>query len=147
MRLVSGKRRLFNPPPPWHSEWLWGPHSLLSNGYWGLFPSEAQQSQYKADESLLPSAEVEFVELYFQYPVHLQCLLHQAKEKFFVFTFLMQCLYVIMNNESGPQLLSSGNEEKLWNFRTRNDPMGEGVRCIPKMEYKHTRQVFLFNSH
>jgi len=30
-------------------------------------------------------------------------------------------LVCYMNNESGPLLLSSGNEEKLWKLRYRND--------------------------
>jgi hypothetical protein len=38
---------------------LWGPPSLLSNGYWGSFPGGKERPKREADHSFLSIAEVE----------------------------------------------------------------------------------------
>jgi hypothetical protein len=46
----------FSSPP--RLDRFWGPPSLLSNGYQGLFPWGVKRSDREADHSPLPSAEV-----------------------------------------------------------------------------------------
>jgi hypothetical protein len=43
---------------PLRSDWLWGPPSLLSNGYLGPFPGGKVRPGRDADHSLPSSAEV-----------------------------------------------------------------------------------------
>jgi hypothetical protein len=41
-----------------HPDWLWGPPSIPSNGYWGNFP-QVKVAGCQPDHSTLPSTEAE----------------------------------------------------------------------------------------
>jgi hypothetical protein len=48
---------------------LWGPPSLLFNGYWGLVSRMVQRQRREADHSPLSSAEFKKMELYLHSPI------------------------------------------------------------------------------
>jgi hypothetical protein len=50
-----GRGFFFSPLRP---DWLWGPPSLLFNGYWGPFPGGEVRPGRDADHSTPSSAEV-----------------------------------------------------------------------------------------
>jgi hypothetical protein len=54
--------RIFSSPH--HSDRLWGPVNLLSNGYWGFFPQGAKRPQRESDHSPPASAKVKNVCMY-----------------------------------------------------------------------------------
>jgi hypothetical protein len=63
----SGKR-FFSTPQ--HLGWLWGPPSLLYNGYWGLFPrSKGWNVKLATQLHLEPRSRI--VELYFHSLIHI----------------------------------------------------------------------------
>jgi hypothetical protein len=43
-------KRFFSSPQ--HPDWLWSPPSLLSNGYWGLYPQEESSRGVKLTTNL-----------------------------------------------------------------------------------------------
>jgi len=45
-------------------DWLWGPHSLLSNGYWWFFPLGVKWLVCEADHSPPSNAEVKYEQSY-----------------------------------------------------------------------------------
>jgi hypothetical protein len=53
--LIPGKGKIFLFSS---LNWLWGPPSLLPNGYWGLFPRGVKQQGREADHSPPSSAKV-----------------------------------------------------------------------------------------
>jgi hypothetical protein len=46
VRVPVGSRIFFSPSRP---DWLWGPTSLLSNGYWGALSPGIEQQGREAD--------------------------------------------------------------------------------------------------
>jgi hypothetical protein len=61
----------FFPSPP-HPDRLWGPPSLLFNGYWGLFCWGVKLPGHETDNSPPPSAEVKNALSYTStLPIHL----------------------------------------------------------------------------
>jgi hypothetical protein len=59
----TGKRIFFSPQ---HPDLIWGPPSLISSGYWRLFPRGVKLT---SDIFLVPRSRM--VELYLHSPTHL----------------------------------------------------------------------------
>jgi len=57
---------------PWHPDQIWGPPSLLSNGYQGIFHLGVKQPGSETDHSSPSSVNIkECMELYLHSPIHL----------------------------------------------------------------------------
>jgi hypothetical protein len=66
VRSPAGAKDFSSPLCP---DRLWGPPSLLYNGYWDPFPGGKEQTRRDADHSPPSSAEVEYEqELYLLFP-------------------------------------------------------------------------------
>jgi hypothetical protein len=68
VRAPVGSRIFSSPSRP---DWLWDPHILLSNGYWGLFPQGNAAREWSWPLTSNYCQGQENVDLYIHSPIHL----------------------------------------------------------------------------
>jgi hypothetical protein len=106
----SGKR-FFSTPQ--HPGWLWGPPSLLYNGYWHSFPrSKGRDVKLTTQLDLEPGSRM--VELYFHSPIHLNGVVYLFKVLYFVISIKQSNICMKMQvgeiqDECSHRLTASGH--------------------------------------
>jgi len=80
---------------------VWGPPSLLSSGYWGLFPQGIKYLEHETDHSPPSSVEINecvTLDLYLQYAFMVWCLVKDRNN----FTLIMKFISMTFLNIFSP---------------------------------------------